>query len=166
MYRAVKDFLEDWKNESGFTIQIFSKIPDAAMHHKPNQNIRSLGRLSWHITQTLTEMPHKAGIVEADDLDEKPIPGTMEEILDTYKKYSGQLLQSIKGKWTDDDLSQSVEMYGQKWTNGSILSSLVRHQIHHRAQMTILMRLQNIAVPGIYGPAQEEWAGFGMNPPE
>jgi uncharacterized damage-inducible protein DinB len=75
-------------------------------------------------------------------------------------------LQSIKGKWTDDDLPQSVEMYGQKWTNGSILSSLVRHQIHHRAQMTILMRLQNIAVPGIYGPAQEEWAGFGMNPPE
>ena len=45
-----------------------------------------------------------------------------------------------------------------------VLISLVRHQAHHRAQMTVLMRQAGLAVPGIYGPAREEWAAMGMEP--
>jgi len=32
--------------------------------------------------------------------------------------------------------------------------------------MTIVMRLQNIEVPGTYGPSKEEWIKFGMKPHE
>ena len=35
-------------------------------------------------------------------------------------------------------------------------------EAHHRGQMTVLMRQAGLTVPGIYGPAQEEWAAMGM----
>jgi uncharacterized damage-inducible protein DinB len=32
--------------------------------------------------------------------------------------------------------------------------------------MTVLMRQAGLAVPGVYGPAREEWAAYGMAAPE
>jgi uncharacterized damage-inducible protein DinB len=56
-------------------------------------------------------------------------------------------------------------MYGEKWTRGFTLTSLILHQVHHRGQMTVLMRQAGLEIPGLYGPARQEWAAFGMKPP-
>ena len=56
------------------------------------------------------------------------------------------------------------DMYGQKWKRGLTLGILITHQIHHRGQMTVLMRQAELKVPGIYGPAYEEWAALGVPP--
>ena len=61
-------------------------------------------------------------------------------------------------------LDDKVKMFGQVWKRSELLSSLVRHQVHHRGQMTILMRQAGLKVPGVYGPAREEWAKMGMPP--
>jgi uncharacterized damage-inducible protein DinB len=53
-------------------------------------------------------------------------------------------------------------MYGQMWVRGKTLGVLVTHQIHHRGQLTVLLRLAGLKVPGVYGPAKEEWAKMGM----
>jgi len=45
------------------------------------------------------------------------------------------------------------------------LQVLVVHQAHHRGQMTVLMRQAGLKVPGVYGPAREEWTAYGMQPP-
>jgi uncharacterized damage-inducible protein DinB len=49
----------------------------------------------------------------------------------------------------------------------AILRSMVfSHLIHHRGQLTVLMRQAGLKVPGVYGPAREEWAAMGMQPME
>ena len=164
MFRTIHDFLELWESEADSTLKIFSNITDDKLNHKVSENIRSLGRLAWHITQTLTEMPFKAGIVDKDYLDELPVPPSVKDIIDSYKKYSEALVKSLESKWTDKDLNDVIDMYGQQWEKKKILQVLITHQIHHRAQMTVLMRLQDIPVPGIYGPSKEEWTQFGMTP--
>lgn len=164
MYRKIDDFLSDWKTEQEFTLTIFSKIKDEHLSSKPAENIRTLGRLAWHITQTLTEMPFKAGILKKDELEDQPILVTAKEIIAQYKTYSSRLMESIGKTWKDSELTDILEVYGQKWEKRKILSVMVTHQIHHRAQMTIIMRLLNIEVPGIYGPSKEEWVKFGMSP--
>jgi uncharacterized damage-inducible protein DinB len=164
MYKTIKDFVKDWQQESDFTLKIFGSIPDDKKSKKVHDNVRSLDRLAWHITQTLTEMPFRANILERDYLDKKPIPESMKEVSDIYKKHSEELTKLLKDKWNDSDLVEVIEVYGQKWQREKILSVLINHQIHHRAQMTVLMRLLDIKVPGIYGPAKEEWSNFGMQP--
>ena len=162
MYRKIEDFIADWKSEESSTIKIFSNVTEQTKSNKANENTRSLERLAWHITQTLTEMPFRAAIIEADYLDNKPIPESFDEIISAYQKHSNELLKLVQEKWKDADLTGNIEVYGQQWERRKVLSVLVQHQIHHRAQMTILMRLQGIAVPGIYGPAKEEWSKYGM----
>jgi uncharacterized damage-inducible protein DinB len=166
MYRIIEDFIIDWQVEENFTISIFSKLNDEILSNKVSPKIRSLGRLAWHITQTLTEMPFKAGIIDTDYLENTKIPSNINEIIDTYQKNSINLIDNLRNSWIDSDLMKIIEVYGQQWEKRKILSALINHQIHHRAQMTILMRLQNIEVPGIYGPSREEWKKFGMNPHE
>ncbi len=166
MYRKIDDFVTDWQQEEKFTIRIFSKISDDKISHQVANNVRSLGRLAWHITQTLTEMPFKAGIIEKDHLKDENIPSTFSEIINAYKKHSNELIELLRKNWHDSDLTKIIEIYGQQWEKRKILSVLINHQIHHRAQMTIIMRLQDIEVPGIYGPSKEEWIKYGMSPQE
>ncbi|MBK8721797.1 MAG: hypothetical protein IPL95_05830 [Saprospiraceae bacterium] len=46
-------------------------------------------------------------------------------------------------------------MYGELWTKGNTLAILIRHQAHHRGQLSILMRQNGCKVPGVYGPSKE-----------
>jgi uncharacterized damage-inducible protein DinB len=162
MYRTTEDFVADWKSEAESTIKIFESIPENVKATKAAEHLRSLERLAWHITQTLTEMPARAGIVDEDVLDNKPIPGSFEEIINVYKKYSKDLSEQVKLRWTDEGLTEEIEVYGQQWERRKILSVLVLHQTHHRGQMTALMRVLGLKVPGIYGPSKEEWSKYGM----
>lgn len=166
MYTTIEDFVKDWQQESDFTLKVFSNIPDDKKSEKVHENIRTLDRLAWHITQTLTEMPFRAAILEEDYFDKKPIPKTFNEISEFYKKHSEELIKLLNDKWSALDLTEKIEVYGQQWQRRKILSVLVKHQSHHRAQMTVLMRLLDIKVPGIYGPAKEEWTSYGMQPQE
>jgi uncharacterized damage-inducible protein DinB len=36
------------------------------------------------------------------------------------------------------------------------LSGCINHMVHHRGQLSVYMRLNNIAVPSIYGPSADE----------
>jgi len=166
MYLKIKDFIDDWEEESAATIKILSQIPDTDKSVKVNDNIRSLERLAWHITQSLTEMPKSAGITDEDPLENMDIPEKFSDIIGIYKEQSVNLIENLKNSWKDSDLFKELNIYGQVWQGRKVLSSLVKHQVHHRAQMTVMMRLQNLKVPGVYGPSREEWSQYGMEAQE
>ena len=76
------------------------------------------------------------------------------------------MLAALKDQWKDSELNDEINMYGQQWKKKDVLKSLVYHQIHHRGQITVLMRQAGLKVPGVYGPAREEWEQMGMTPME
>jgi hypothetical protein len=41
-------------------------------------------------------------------------------------------------------------MYEEKWKRGMTLAIIISHQIHHRAQLTVVMRLNGLKVPGVF----------------
>jgi uncharacterized damage-inducible protein DinB len=166
MYINLQDFLNDWQTESQLTISLFSKIEDSKKSIKINDHLRSLGRLAWHITQTMTEMLTRSGIFEKDVLEGQPVPKTMEEITEVYSRYSTELSIMLEQKWAGSDLNEEINMYGEMWEKRKILAVVIKHQIHHRGQMTAIMRMLEMQVPGLYGPAREEWAQFGMEAQE
>jgi uncharacterized damage-inducible protein DinB len=166
MYYKISDFIEDWKYESESTIKVLSNLSDEVLTVKFNKEIRTAGRLAWHIVTAVGEMAHRTGLTFKTVDEKAPIPKTAREIVDEYKRASYGLTEEMKEKWNDDTLSIEDDMYGEMWTRGKTLSILITHQIHHRAQLTIVMRFAGLKVPGIYGPSKEEWAGYGMEPQE
>jgi uncharacterized damage-inducible protein DinB len=161
MFRQLSDFFETWKYERSATEKVFSALTNKVLSNKENENVRTLGRLSGHIVETLKEMPKRAGL-NIEYHEEILRYDRVEDILLNYKKACDDVEAKIKLQWNDGMLANTVEMYGQQWTLGQALFTLITHQAHHRAQMTVLMRLVGLKVPGVYGPSKEEWVAFGM----
>jgi uncharacterized damage-inducible protein DinB len=162
MYRKTEDFLTDWAYESESTIKIFKNITNEVLNKKDHENVRTIAILSWHITITLSEMLNKAGLkVAGPDEHSKP-PSTVDEIISTYEASSASLAEQVKKNWNDAVLTEEIPMYGESWKKGIVLSVLIRHQAHHRGQLTILMRQAGLKIPGVYGPSKEEWAQWNM----
>ncbi len=166
MIRTIADFEYHWSQELEATQKILKHITDRSLTAAITPEGRTIGRLAWHIVVSIPEMMGKTGLKVAGVSEHDPIPPTAKAIAKAYSDAAISLLEQIKTHWTDATLEQTDELYGERWKRGLTLTSLIFHQIHHRGQLTVLMRQAGLSVPGIYGPAREEWAAYGMQPPE
>ena len=166
MFRKIEDFKESFVYEFETTLKVFNNITDEALLVKQNDSIRSIQRLVWHISITLGEMMGKAGLtIDCPEEHSEPL-NDIKAICKTYETAAKSVLKEVSEKWTDESLLEEVEMYGDKWKKGTVLTVLIKHEAHHRGQLTTLMRLNNLKVPGVYGPSKEEWAAWNMEAPE
>jgi len=164
MFNSIKDFVADYADERQNTLKIFGALTDASLAQSVANDHRTIGRMAWHITTTYPEMLKLVDLVLTKVDEHAPVPANAKAILDSYEAVSGQLLELV-GKWDDAMLLEERNCYGSMWKIGFTLEVLIRHEVHHRAQMTVLMRQAGLKVPGVYGPAMEEWAAFGGTPP-
>lgn len=164
MYRLIDDFENDWKYETESTLKLFEALTDEASSRKTTPDGRSLGYIAWHIVLTLGEMVGRTGLQVEAPPEHSPMPGSVSEITEAYKNAAHSVGKAVLENWNDKALGEEVEMYGEKWKRGYALSALVKHQAHHRGQMTILMRQAGLKVPGMYGPSKEEWAAYKLPP--
>jgi uncharacterized damage-inducible protein DinB len=166
MFTRIEDFLKDWAQESALTLKIMAALTDASLSLAPSKDDRSLGRVAWHVVTSIPEMLARTGLPVKSVTHLAPMPAVAAEMAAAYKEAAEEATRSVRDNWTDDTLATEDDMYGMMWPRGVTLDVLIRHEIHHRAQMTVLMRLAGLRVPGIYGPAREEWAEHGMPAPE
>jgi uncharacterized damage-inducible protein DinB len=162
MLRKIDDFVKDWEYEAESTGKVLKALTDASLNQKVTEDGRSLGFLAWHLTHTLGEMLGLVGLtVDAPGAD-KECPTSAAEIAAAYEKAAKSVTDEVRSKWTDETLLQEDNLYGETWARGLTLFYLIAHQAHHRGQMTVLMRQAGIPVPGVYGPAREDWGAMGM----
>lgn len=157
MIRTIHDFLDRWKGETEATLRIFNSLTDESLKVAIPGG-RTLGRLANHIVETVTELPSKLGL----PIEEEFVTyTTVQDLVTHYKKNSDQLVGAIISNWDESNLEEVHNLYGDDWKNGFSLWVLLIHQTHHRGQMTVLMRMAGLKVPGIYGPSKEEWEAWG-----
>ncbi|WP_391205029.1 DinB family protein [Psychrobacillus sp. L4] len=166
MIRKLEDFLTNWKHESDSTLKILHTLTDESLHQKVYEEGRTLGQIAWHIVVTIDEMIGKTGLRFTATPHDAARPKTAKEMLEAYKESSDAMVQAIKEQWTDENLLDEKDMYGEMWPIALVLQVLTFHQTHHRGQLTILMRQAGLAVPGMYGPSKEEWLAFSGEAPE
>jgi uncharacterized damage-inducible protein DinB len=164
MFRKLEDFYRVWAYESASTLKMFNAIPADQFKNTSSENIRSIARLSWHISESIAEMFHHAGLNVAGIADASKESNDIEKLKAEYKISSDSLIEELKKHWTDDMMDEKVNMYGEEWHKGIVLSVIIRHQSHHRGQLSVLLRQEGIVIPGMYGPAKEEWIAMGLNP--
>ncbi|MBS4210124.1 DinB family protein [Bacillus sp. FJAT-50079] len=166
MFNTIDEFLTNWGHESGSTQKILDALSDESLKQEVSPQDRTLGRIAWHIVTTIDEMMSRTGLMLEATPEDAPVPASAQEIANAYKVSSEAMEKAIQEQWNDETLKEEKDMYGQMWTISTVLSLIITHQAHHRGQMTVLMRQAGLTVPGVYGPAREEWAAFGGQPPE
>jgi len=166
MFYKIDDFIKAWNQVSEGTGKIMDELTDGSLGQSIANHHRTLGRIAFHIAQTLGEMMDKTGLKLDGPNEKSALPSSVEEIRNGYKTSAASLTEQVKQNWTDESLLQEDDLYGEKWKRGLTLRILVDHEIHHRGQMTVLMRQAGLKLPGLYGPSKEEWTVYGMKEPE
>jgi uncharacterized damage-inducible protein DinB len=162
MFVKISNFEADWRNEAAATQKIFDALTDASLAQQIAPKHRTIGQVAWHIVNTIPEMLTLTGLRFDCPGDSVAVPATAADIAAAYRQTSDAMLAAIRSQWTDESLLRQSNMYGELWPNGLTLWILVKHEIHHCGQITVLMRQAGLRVPGIYGPVMEEWAERGM----
>jgi uncharacterized damage-inducible protein DinB len=165
VYRNLEEFLAEWQQISSVTQQMMDALTDASLDQPVADGHRTLGRVAWHVAQTIPELLGQTGLDPDGPAEDAPVPASAKDVAEAYRRASTSLAEQVKATWTDASLDVEDDVYGGKWKRGFSLLALVHHEIHHRGQMTILMRQAGLRVPGSFGPAKEDWASMNMEPP-
>jgi uncharacterized damage-inducible protein DinB len=164
MFYKISDFQKDWAIESGATLKLLRVLTDESLKQKVYDEGRTLGRIAWHIVCSLDKMAVQAGLLVKAVTNEEELPASAKQIIDGYEHCAKAVIDAVTKNWKDESLEEEIPMFRDKWRKGQVLTVLIRHQIHHRAQMTVLMRQAGLKVPGVYGPSREEWELMKMPP--
>ncbi|MCU0432854.1 MAG: DinB family protein [Bacteroidia bacterium] len=162
MFHSIANFETVWNEEREATLRIFRLLQDKSFHQKPHNDVRDPATLASHITHTIGEMLLRTGIEVEGYEEDGGDAWTVAELCTAYEKQSAAALLQIKQHWTDASLAEMHDMYGEQWSKARVLQVLVLHQVHHRGQLTVVMRLLGMPVTGIFGPTREEWVQMGL----
>ena len=166
MYVTILDFIKEWNWESTLTQKVLDGLTDNSLTQKVYPEGRTLGRIAWHLTTSIPEYLADFGLKIDSFENGESVPTSAKEIAETFKKISSNAAEVIEQQWTDDSLKQVQNAFGREESNARILMGLIKHIVHHRGQVTILMRQAGIKPFGVYGPPKEDWIHFGVeNPP-
>jgi uncharacterized damage-inducible protein DinB len=157
--------LAEFDHEMGSTRRLLERVPDGKLGWKPHDKSYSLGDLSGHIATLSTWMNR---ILESNELDLASIadtrpasPASRDDVLqrlETNAKSARATLAeqtdaSLLAAWTLKNGGREVFTMPRS----SVLRSFVfNHLIHHRGQLTVYLRLQNVPLPSLYGPTADE----------
>ena len=161
MFRTIEDFRTAWDYEAEMTGKVLLNLTDESLNTKVYEDGRTLGFLGWHLAITLNEMLGLVGLTIDAPVPDTVCPTSAAEIARVYGIGAKSVGDEVSKNWNAETLLVEDDMYGETWSRGMTLFYLIAHQTHHRGQMTVLMRQAGLRVPGIYGPAKEEWAAFG-----
>lgn len=166
MFQTVEHFLQSWTFEATATQNLLHQLTDESLHQAITAEHWTLGRIAWHTVTAIRIISANTQLTFEAPAEDFPVPTSAQLIADSYHQASNAFIEAVKTQWTDQTMNETIEFIGQSIPNGSLLLFLLQHQSHHRGQMTVLMRQAGLPVPGIYGPAKEEWAQFGLQAPK
>ena len=163
-YATLASFLEEWREESEATGRYLAALTDRSLGQSVASDHRTLGRIARHLGETIHEMMPRTGLRLPPA--PGPDPRSAASLAGAYAASARALAEAVASAWTDADLDREDDMYGERWKRSRTLRCLVLHQAHHRGQMSVLLRQAGLRVPGVYGPAREDWASMGAPVPE
>jgi uncharacterized damage-inducible protein DinB len=163
MYTTIQEFVQEWDQEMGSTQKVMDALTDQSLGQAVSSDDRTLGRIAWHLVTSTPGMLKEFG-VHTEEIS-GGVPSSAKEIADRFRRVTSSSADAVEKQWTDASLSEMVNVFGMSMPKAATLALLIKHIIHHRGQMTVLMRQAGLKVPGVYGPAREEWSLMGMDVP-
>jgi uncharacterized damage-inducible protein DinB len=155
--------LPEYEQEMLSTRKILERVPGEKFAWKPHEKSMTLGRLASHVA----EMPNWAAeAINRDKLEfsrgTKPfLASSTAELLEALDRNVVAGRAAIAGA-SDEHLAQpwSLVFDGQiifTMPRVNVLRSVVmNHLIHHRGQLSVYLRLNDVAIPGMYGPSADD----------
>ncbi len=156
-----KIFLKELEAEAPASRKCLERIPMDLSSWKPHEKSMQLGYLALLVADIPRWIRAAAEIGEVDFATWKqPEMKTTTELVnyfDENMKAAGKALQNTSDKtFSEMFYLKDGGQVLMSSTRGGTIGSSINHLVHHRGQLTVYMRLNNIPVPSIYGPSADE----------
>ena len=155
--------LPEFDHEIENTRKMLALVPDECLDYRPHEKSWTLRELASHVANLPT---WTAPTFQMDELDlaqpfEPWIPESRDEILAAFDKATSEARLALESASTDTFLEPWTLKAGDQihftMPKGVVFRSFVlNHLIHHRAQLSVYLRMCDIAIPGMYGPSADE----------
>ena len=154
MGKAHEATLKLWDAENLLTLKALRAVPSRGLDFRPHPTSRTLRDLAWHLAESERWFCTDAMRLPGKKVGAKP-PASAGAIAEARAASHAELAAAVRKKG-DAWLSAQVEFYGMKMPRADIVGLMVRHDVHHRGQLSVYLRLAGAKVSGIYGPSADE----------
>ncbi len=143
------------------------RLPDAKLGWKPHDKSPTMGWLAGHVANIPTWGTIAMTGTELDmepngrRLDPPPEPESVRQLLETFDA-NLSAMRTVVANASDADFAVEWSLLrdGNKMMTmpriAVIRGWVMNHMIHHRAQLGVYLRLNDLPVPSIYGPSADE----------
>lgn len=156
-----QSYLDELNFEYKATRVCLERITESLFDYKPHTKSMNMGYLVLLVAEIPLWIKHMITDGEIDFVTFKHFsPKTTSELINHFEENMEGARKALKE--TDDEKLQetfSLKSNGQVlYTSRKIIDigTTLNHWVHHRGQLTVYMRLNDIAVPSIYGPSADE----------
>jgi len=151
------------EHESKTTRKLLGRVPEGAFGWKPHEKSMSLGQLASHLAENPNWVTPILELEEMSiDPDYKPyIANSSEELLERFDTNTRKAVETLKSQ-SDEDLMKpwrfvaGGEVKMEMPRIGVLRSIILNHTYHHRGQLSVYLRLNDVPIPSIYGPSADE----------
>lgn len=163
MMNLSQSLLPEFEHEMANTRRSLERIPTDKFGYKPHPRSGTMGWLASHIAMiplwgstTLT-----TDELAVDDYQMPPEPASSEDLLATFDTNVASFREALK------QTSDETLMAEWKITRGGkalmqmpriamLRGMIFNHLVHHRGELMVYLRLNDISVPALYGPSADE----------
>lgn len=164
-----RSLLPEFDHEMANTRKVLDRVPQDKADFRPHPRSMTLARLAGH----LAELPgFAARAMTTESLDLAPADGpprepyvmtSRKELLDRFDKGVAGARSAIAAA-SDEELARPWTLLAGGRTvftlprRVALRSFILSHSIHHRAQLGVYLRMNDVPVPSLYGPSADEGA--------
>lgn len=159
--------IPEFDQEMAGTRKTLERVPEDKFGWKPHEKSMSMGELASHLANISGWMEIT---VNQDSFDVAPKDGeafqtpqatSVKELLEIFDKnvaasratLAGASNETLMGTWTFLNGGETVFTMPKV---AVVRGFIFNHNVHHRAQLGVYLRLNDVAVPSIYGPSADE----------
>ncbi len=163
-----QSLLPEFDQEMANTRKVLERVPDEKWNWKPHDKSGTTGWLAGHVA---TIPDWLTFTLKTESLDYAPVDGQntytppktddRAQTLAAFDKCSADA-RTVLAAASDQDLMKNWTLLAggkEIFTMprvACVRGMIMNHLIHHRAQLTVYLRLLNVPVPGLYGPSADE----------
>jgi uncharacterized damage-inducible protein DinB len=154
-------FVAELQAEAPASRKCLERIPESVYDYKPHEKSMQMG----YLTLLVAEIPRWVkSMIEDSVIDFAAYPhfklSTTDALLAHFDENMAGAIAALNNI-TEEQLKPAFELKNSGQTLFSApklesIGSTINHWVHHRGQLTVYMRLNDIAVPSVYGPSADD----------
>jgi uncharacterized damage-inducible protein DinB len=158
-------FLREFDGEMETTRRVLERVPSDRLEWSPHPKSMTMKTLAGHVAELANWGVRLDGSSFEVGTRKKPEFDSVGQLVALFDENVAASRASIARK-SDQDLRERLTMTRGGTTSfqmskASILRRVfLNHLIHHRGQLSVYLRLNDVPLPPIYGPSADETASF------